>query len=212
MVSFFLTAALPIACISGILVAYLYRCTDSPRIRRFGAIIACTFLLVVTSVGYSIHGSPGLQALHSRQFPQTPRTAFEWSDLSEMYAARGREAEALFALSKATDIAPRDSNLLFQYAARLLAAEQERSSSSPQVHALSARILALDPEHPGGLFLAGLLAQQAGELQRARQSWQKLYQKLPPGTPLRTMIGARLQHLEQQDPVSAGLGNAKVEQ
>ncbi|TFH87635.1 c-type cytochrome biogenesis protein CcmI [Billgrantia azerbaijanica] len=71
----------------------------------------------------------------------------------------------------------RDPDVLTRYA-DVLAERQGELAGEPA--ALIERALALDPDHPEGLWMAGSLAFQSGDEARARRHWERLLGVLPP--------------------------------
>ncbi|SEK74083.1 c-type cytochrome biogenesis protein CcmI [Halomonas daqiaonensis] len=90
----------------------------------------------------------------------------------------------------------RDPDLLTRYA-EVLADRQGTLDGEPQV--LIERALELDPDHAQGLWMAGSLALQRGELAVARRHWERLLAALPPDSDEAEVIRGNLMQLSPAD-------------
>jgi cytochrome c-type biogenesis protein CcmH len=59
-----------------------------------------------------------------------------------------------------------------------------------------ARVRDLAPDHPEGLFFAGMIAARNGDADGARDLWGRLIGRLPADSPVRAAIEKRLATLE----------------
>jgi cytochrome c-type biogenesis protein CcmH len=85
-----------------------------------------------------------------------------------------------------------DPDLLTRYA-DVLAERQGGLAGEPQ--ALIEQALAIDPEHPQGLWMAGTLAMQEADRDTARQYWERLLAVLPADSPEAEVIRGNLAQL-----------------
>ena len=103
-----------------------------------------------------------------------------WLMLANSYSALQRYPEAARAAGNLYRLRPDDPDNLFRYADSLATANEGVFAGRPAE--LIQQGLALDPENPGGLWLAGLAAQQAGNNQSAIRHWERLLPALEPGS------------------------------
>ncbi|MGM0982028.1 MAG: c-type cytochrome biogenesis protein CcmI [Pseudomonadota bacterium] len=90
----------------------------------------------------------------------------------------------------------RDPDLLTRYA-DVLAERQGSLDGEPRV--LIERALAIDPDHARGLWMAGTLALQQGELAAARRHWERLLASLPPDSDEAEVIRGNLMQLSPSE-------------
>jgi cytochrome c-type biogenesis protein CcmH len=109
-----------------------------------------------------------------------------WTMLARSYAVIGRFADALPAYARASELQPKNANLLADYADAVAATRG--TANNPQTIALVERALALEPEHPKALALAGTADFDRGDYARAIVRWQKIVDGLPPGTEIAKQI------------------------
>jgi len=101
-----------------------------------------------------------------------------WTMLGRSYVALERYPEAAEAYARAMALATdKDVGLSADYAEVLLLANDNQMSD--QVQALITRILQEAPNHPKGLWLAGIGAFQEERYQAAAEFWQRLKPLLP---------------------------------
>ena len=170
-----------------------------------GSIVALSLLLPVAALAlYSLLGSPealapaqaraasGSEAPHtlsSQQVEQmveglatklkkSPDDAAGWHMLARSYVAIGRLPEAAQAYDRASALAPRDAQVLTDYA-DTLAMVNGRSLEGRPTQLVEAA-LKIDPAHPKALALAGTAAFNRGEFAAAVAFWRKLQAVLPP--------------------------------
>ncbi len=141
-----------------------------------------------------------VQALQAR-LAQRPDDAQGWLMLARSHQVLGQYAEAAEAFDRAGDADPAlqdDAGHLLAWAeTRLLAAERQFDARS---HALVARALALAPEHPEVLLLAGLSALQRDDKAQATALLAQLREHYPAGSPDREALDDTLKQLAQAAP------------
>ena len=92
----------------------------------------------------------------------------------------GRFPEAVDAYAKATQRAPRDPQLLADFADALAMARGERLAGEPEKLVL--RALELDPNHLKALALAGTAAFERKDYAGAARFWQRMLPLMPAGS------------------------------
>ncbi len=128
-----------------------------------------------------------------------------WIMLARSQAALRRFDDAAAAYERAVALAPDDAQLLADLADVLTA---RRSSGAPPATGVSAsqpgdraadeperlvaRALALDPQNPKALALAGTAAFDRGDVATARQRWQAARALAPPGSEFANMLDRSL--------------------
>lgn len=112
-----------------------------------------------------------------------------WQMLARSYAALGRHADALAALRKLDQLQPDNPDTLADLA-DVMAMSQGRSLAGEPARLVD-KALALNPQHPKALALAGTIAFDAGDYRKASDQWQRLLAQLPPDSELaRTVQGS----------------------
>ncbi|MEX2201455.1 MAG: c-type cytochrome biogenesis protein CcmI [Dongiaceae bacterium] len=117
-----------------------------------------------------------------------------WRRLAHSWSVLGEWQKSAVAYARAAALAPDDGELQLDYALAILATVPE-GETGPLPAAIAdplARVLALRPDDPTGLYLAGLERARAGDADRARLHWERLLAVLPPDAPQRAQIEAEL--------------------
>lgn len=114
----------------------------------------------------------------ARKLKKSPDDAAGWHMLARSYVAFGRLPEAAQAYDRASTLAPKDPQVLADYADTLAMVNGRNLEGRPTQ--LVAAALKLDPVHPKALALAGTAAFDRGDFASAVASWQKLQAVLPP--------------------------------
>jgi cytochrome c-type biogenesis protein CcmH len=106
----------------------------------------------------------------------------------------GEWQKSAAAYARAASLAPDDAELQLDYALAILATvpEGETGPLPAAIFDPIDRVLALRPDDPTGLYLAGLERARAGDAERARLHWERLLAILPPDAPQRAQIEAEL--------------------
>lgn len=121
-----------------------------------------------------------------------------WVLLGRSLQTTDRPQEAAKAYETATRLAPGDPDLLALYAEALAEAQDGKLEGQPG--AIIQQIVRDHPKHKMGLWLGGLAAAQAGDMQTARKLWQRLRAELPPNGPEVKEIDAYLKELGPEKP------------
>lgn len=114
----------------------------------------------------------------ARKLKKSPDDAAGWHMLARSYVAIGRLPEAAQAYDRASALAPRDAQVLADYADTLAMVNGRKLDGRPTQLVESA--LKIDPAHPKALALAGTAAFNRGDFAAAVAFWRKLQAVLPP--------------------------------
>jgi cytochrome c-type biogenesis protein CcmH len=106
-----------------------------------------------------------------------PEDAEGWMMLGRSYAVLGRFGEASEAYAKAAARAPRDAQLLADYADALAMAQGRTLQGEPEKIVL--RALAIDPDNVKALLLAGTAAFNRNDPRAAIRHWERALGVLP---------------------------------
>jgi cytochrome c-type biogenesis protein CcmH len=107
-----------------------------------------------------------------------PNDVEGWRLLSRSLNALGRFPEAVDAYAHLLTLAPNDPDVLADYADALAMTQGQKLAGKPA--ALVAQALAIDPNHPKSLALAGTAAMNSGEYRLATSYWSRLQGQLAP--------------------------------
>jgi cytochrome c-type biogenesis protein CcmH len=113
----------------------------------------------------------------AEKLEKTPNDAAGWHMLARSYVAIGRLPEAAQAYDRASTLAPKDPQVLADYADTLAMVNGRNLEGRPTDLVIAA--LKVDPAHPKALSLAGTAAFNRGEFAGAAATWQKLLATLP---------------------------------
>src|SRR3972149_7952582 len=199
----------------------------SPRIALLLAIllpIAAIALYIVLGEPRAISGKPPAAeeaAGHAVQSEQmlamaenlakrlsaSPEDGEGWMMLGRTYAYLGRLQEAMNAFEEAVKRRPDDARLLADYA-DIYAGIKGGGSLMGEPEKLIKRALALDPNQPKALALAGTIAFQKKDFATAAKSWDRALVALPEDSEFAKQIAAGLAEarkaLGQPQPTGAG--------
>jgi len=194
-------------------------CTSAPQERRtpFASVVAVALLLPAGALAvYAVLGKPAAlgpsaqetaaagTAPHTMSREQmeemverlaeklkaTPDDADGWHMLARSYVAFGRLAEAAQAYDRASTLAPRDPQVLADYADTLAMVNGRKLEGRPAELVNAA--LKIAPDHPKSLSLAGTAAFNRGDYAAAIAYWRRLQALLPAGSPQAQGLGASI--------------------
>ncbi len=111
---------------------------------------------------------------------QDPNNVQGWQLLGRTYIALKRPTDARNAYKKAYELSPDDPDVLLAYADVLAALNDDSFSGEPAQ--LVEKALKLSPEHPNGLWMAGVVEFQRGAFRKSVAHWEKLKTMLPPAS------------------------------
>jgi len=101
-----------------------------------------------------------------------------WKLLGRSYAVLGRFPEAADAYGRAAMLAPRDAQLLVDFADALGMARGQTLQGEPEK--LVRRALEIDPKNLKALALAGTAAFERKDFQKAADTWKRMLDLVPP--------------------------------
>lgn len=120
-----------------------------------------------------------------------------WIVLARSYEVLQRYDDAVVAYQRAMALAPGQPQLLVDYA-DALASARDGDLDGPAQEAIDSA-LAIDPNHPKALALAGMAAFKRGDIPQARKQWEHVLTLLPPDSEGAQNITANLAHIDSQN-------------
>lgn len=126
----------------------------------------------------------------AERLKSNPDDAQGWTMLARSYSSMEKYSDAANAYAKATELNPKDADLLAEYAFVTGMAEGKSLAGKPTE--IINRALKVDPENPKALQLAGSAAFQAKDYKKAIDYWQRVLKKVPPGSEVAETINARI--------------------
>lgn len=126
----------------------------------------------------------------AQRLESNPNDAQGWTMLARSYSSMEKYSEAANAYAKATELNPKDADLLAEYA--FATGMSEGRSLQGKATEIINRALKVDPENPKALQLAGSAAFQAKDYKKAVDYWQRVLNKVPPGSEVAETISARI--------------------
>jgi cytochrome c-type biogenesis protein CcmH len=169
----------------------------APQRAGRGAVLAVGIAVPVCALAmYFMVGTPG--ALNPQQNPgrfseaqveemverlaakmrEDPGNADGWKMLGRSYAVLGRFVDAVDAYAKAALLAPKDAQLLADFADALAMARGQSLQGEPEK--LILRALEIDPNNLKALALAGTAAFHRGDFERAADYWERMLPHVAP--------------------------------
>lgn len=135
-----------------------------------------------------------------------------WLLLGRSYRQRERFPEALAALQRAREVAPANPMVAVELAEAMIF-NASNGQAPPEVSALLMEALAVDPEQQKGLWLAGVLARQAGDIPTAVAYWERLLPLLEPDSGVAEAVQQQLllAQLEQAPTAAADWAGLSIE-
>lgn len=126
----------------------------------------------------------------AKRLESNPNDAQGWTMLARSYSSMEKYPEAANAYAKATELSPKDADLLAEYAFVTGMAEGRSLEGKPTE--IINRALKIDPDNAKALQLAGSAAFQAKDYKKAIDYWQRVLKKVPPGSEVAETITARI--------------------
>jgi cytochrome c-type biogenesis protein CcmH len=126
----------------------------------------------------------------AKRLESNPNDAQGWTMLARSYSSMEKYSEAANAYAKATELNPKDADLLAEYAFATGMAGGKSLEGKPTE--IINRALKVDPENAKALQLAGSAAFQAKDYKKAIDYWQRVLKKVPPGSEVAETINARI--------------------
>ncbi|HEY4424780.1 MAG TPA: c-type cytochrome biogenesis protein CcmI [Pyrinomonadaceae bacterium] len=126
----------------------------------------------------------------AKRLESNPNDAQGWTMLARSYSSMEKYPEAANAYAKATELNPKDADLLAEYA--FVTGMVGGKSLEGKPTEIINRALKVDPENAKALQLAGSAAFQAKDYKKAIDYWQRVLKKVPPGSEVAETITARI--------------------
>jgi cytochrome c-type biogenesis protein CcmH len=126
----------------------------------------------------------------AKRLESNPNDAQGWTMLARSYSSMEKYSEAANAYAKATELNPKDADLLAEYAFVTGMAGGKSLEGKPTE--IINRALKVDPENAKALQLAGSAAFQAKDYKKAIDYWQRVLTKVPAGSEVAETITARI--------------------
>ncbi len=115
-----------------------------------------------------------------KRLQENPADPAGWARLGRSYAVMGRQDAALAAYARAYKLAPKDPEILSEYAWLLYSLDP--SNTKGLVSRLYRELQQLQPNHPRVLWFRGFEAYQRKDFRSAVQYWQRLLATMEPGS------------------------------
>jgi len=96
-----------------------------------------------------------------------------WYLLGRSYSSLGRHAEAAQAFEKVLSLVGENAGVMLSLADSLAMAQGGKMAGRPAK--LVAKVLETNPSNPTALWLAGMVEEQKGDLEKALDDWKRLY-------------------------------------
>ena len=122
----------------------------------------------------------GMVSRLAAKLRENPDDIDGWKLLGRSYAALGRFSESADAYARAATRAPRDPQLLVDFADALGMARGQSLQGEPEKLVL--RALEIDPSNLKGLALAGTAAYERKDFDRAARYWRRMLPLVPAGS------------------------------
>jgi cytochrome c-type biogenesis protein CcmH len=113
---------------------------------------------------------------------QDPNNGDGWALLAHSYVELKEHKNAVGAFSKAVELIPNDPQLFADYADAL--AVTNNGSFEGKSTELVEKALKIDPNHPKALLLAGTIAFNKADYNKAISSWEQLAPLVPKDDPM----------------------------
>lgn len=127
---------------------------------------------------------------------QDPSDIDGWLRLGRSWQVLGEPEKSVAAYREAAERAPDNVDIQLDYARALFPPGTAERAMPAAFAGVIARVRDLAPDHPEGLFFAGMIAARNGDADGARDLWGRLIARLPADSPVRAAIETRLATLE----------------
>jgi cytochrome c-type biogenesis protein CcmH len=126
----------------------------------------------------------------AQRLESNPNDAQGWTMLARSYNSMEKYGDAAKAYAKATELNPKDADLLAEYAFAT-AMSEGRSLEGKPLEIIN-RALKIDPNNAKALQLAGSAAFQAKDYKKAIDYWTRVLKQVPPNSEVSTTIEERI--------------------
>ena len=123
-----------------------------------------------------------------------------WKRLARSYQVMGQMAPAREALANAYRLAPKDVDVLAQYAAISYATDP--GNTEGKAAELFNRLHELQPSNPSALWFKGIASFQKADYKQAISYWQATLEHLPSGSPARTEVQQGIEEARRRQNAS----------
>jgi cytochrome c-type biogenesis protein CcmH len=166
-----------------------------PAGRRAALALGIAVPLLAVAVYLAIGNPRGLDARHAAgnvhefqamvdrlaaKMRENPDNVEGWKLLGRSYTTLGRFPQAVEAYAKAAERAPRDAQLLVDFADALAMTRGQSLAGEPE--RLVERALAIDPNNLKGLALSGTVAYERQDYAKAAEIWSRMLPLVPAGS------------------------------
>lgn len=148
----------------------------------------------------------GMVARLAAKLEENPGDVEGWKLLGRSYMVLGRYPQAVGAYAKAAERAPRDAQLLADFADALAMARGQRLAGEPE--RLIARALEIDPGNLKALALAGSAAYERQDYARAAELWSRMLPLVPAGSEEARSIAENVEEAKKLAGIGASPPNA----
>ena len=126
----------------------------------------------------------------AKRLESNPSDVQGWTMLARSYSSMERFSDAAAAYAKATELKPKDADLLTEYAFATAMANGRSLEGKPME--LIQQALKVEPENAKALQLAGSAAFQAKDYRKAIDYWNRVLAQVPPDSEVGQTIAARI--------------------
>ena len=126
----------------------------------------------------------------AKKLESNPNDPQGWTMLARSYSSMEKFSEAANAYAKATELTPKDADLLAEYAFATAMASGKSLEGKPTE--IINQALKVDPENAKALQLAGSAAFQAKDYKKAIDYWQRVLKQVPPNSDVAKTITERI--------------------
>jgi cytochrome c-type biogenesis protein CcmH len=126
----------------------------------------------------------------AQRLESNPNDPQGWTMLARSYSSMEKYGEAEKAYAKATELNPKDADLLAEFAFATAMAEGRSMEGKPME--IINRALKIDPNNAKVLQLAGSAAFQAKDYKKAIGYWERVLKQVPPNSEVSTAIQERI--------------------
>jgi cytochrome c-type biogenesis protein CcmH len=126
----------------------------------------------------------------AQRLESNPNDPQGWTMLARSYSSMEKYGEAAKAYAKATELNPKDADLLAEYAFATAMSEGKSLEGKPLE--IINRALKIDPNNAKALQLAGSAAFQAKDYKKAIDYWNRVLKQVPPNSEVSATIEERI--------------------
>lgn len=144
----------------------------------------------------------GMVARLAAKLRENPDDIDGWKLLGRSYMVMGRFPEAVAAYAKAAEKAPRDAQLLADFADALAMTRGEKLTGEPEELVL--RALQVDPNNLKALALAGTAAYERQDFAKAAELWGRMLPLVPADSEDARMISGNVEEAKKLAGIGGG--------